>query len=168
MKINKALVGAVAIGALAIPAAVVPALAQDNGGSSTTTTQPAQPAQSAKGAHKGHRGGAHQKRRQARADALAKKLGISVDQLKAAVKQARTHKPAQPITDKAQRKAYWEGQIASALGISVDTLKAAELSSRVDVLSARLDQAVSKGRMTRDQADKILNDAKAGTFPHHH
>ncbi len=145
-KVTKIMAGVVALGAVAIPAAaVVPALASDAPTTTTTTTVPASssttPATSpstpkaGQGAGLGLGGKRGVKLlRHAAVDKVAAQLGVTPDALRAAVKDAVTnHKPAQPITDQAQRRQYWLNEIASELHVTPDQLKAAVKTARQEI-----------------------------------
>lgn len=108
---------------------------------------------------------------------LAEALGISVDELDAAVETAKANALAQAVEEglitQAQADAYQSGEravrglggwqwlsqngidyealLADALGISVDELQAA----RAEAADLRLQQAVEDGRLTEEQADLI-------------
>ena len=66
---------------------------------------------------------------------------------------------------RAKRLAAFEARLAEHLGLSTDTVSHAVDASRVDLLSERLDKAVTRGRITRARADQILAAARAGNFP---
>ncbi len=109
--------------------------------------------------------------------ALAKKLGVSEDKLKAALQKVR----ADLRPDKADRpkpgtrpdpsvlQEKFATALAKELGIStakvtaaLDSLKAEHKAERAKAFEARLDQAVTDGKLTRAEADAVLKAAKAG------
>ena len=119
--------------------------------------------------------------------ALAKKLGVSEDKLKAALQKVRDDlRPDKAIRPKAGTRpdpSVLQGKFAAALakelGIStakvtaaLDSLKAEHQAERAKEFGARLDQAVKDGKLTRAEADAVLKAAKAGVIgmgggPHH-
>lgn len=105
---------------------------------------------------------------------MAAELGVTEDQLreaqKAAVQAVRDlGKPERPATrppsdeDKAKltealkaRAELYNKTLADKLGVSTDRLRDARLA----VLGKHLDEAVTAGKLTREQADKILARAR--------
>jgi hypothetical protein len=122
------------------------------------------------GHHRGGHEGIHQGVKAAGED-LAKELGVPVEQLRAATKAARQvvadqlGKPGRPAgrpatdEDKAKRKADLKARgelftrtLAEKLNITPERLREA----RTTVMTRRVEEAVTSGRITRERADKIL------------
>jgi hypothetical protein len=131
-----------------------------------------------KGGHqgRGHLGKHLLGRLGAGVDQLAAELGVSADQLREAHKAARqaVHelgKPERPSTrppsdeDKAKlaaelkaRAELYAKTVAEKLGVTPERLREASVA----VVSKHLDEAVSSGKLSREQADKILDRVRNG------
>lgn len=111
------------------------------------------------------------------AAALAKKLGVSEDKLKTALKNVRDDlRPDKGVRPKAGTRPdpsvlqeNFATALAKELGISsakvtaaLDSLKADHQAERAKEFQARLDQAVKDGKLTQAEADAVLKAAKAG------
>lgn len=115
---------------------------------------------------------------------MAAALGVDVETLEAAIEAAQEAtrpeaeaRPALPRSDEereAKRDAFIEA-LAAELGVSVEDVEAAieaaqpteeELEAaraeRLAQLEERLDEAVADGRLTREEADRILATAESG------
>lgn len=107
-------------------------------------------------------------RRAARQEAIAAELGIDVDTYRAAVQAARTavHDelgplPSEPSPEDFQaRRDAFESALASELGIDVQTLETAVHN----VVSAKIDEAQSSGRITEQRADELRQALADGTL----
>jgi hypothetical protein len=118
--------------------------------------------------------------------ALAKKLGVTEAKLKAALVKVRADlrpdKSAKPPAGTRPDPATMDQKLADALakelGISSDKVlsvlkdvRATHEAERTQEFEARLDQAVTDGKLTRAEADAVLKAAKAGVIgmggPHH-
>jgi len=103
-----------------------------------------------------------------RSAALAKELGLTTKQVRAAYQAThdamdKGERPTTPPT-KAERKAQFvaaQQAFADQLGVSVEKLKAAELA----VAQAHIVAEVKSGRLTQAQADKILAGIAHGDGP---
>ena len=93
------------------------------------------PSASASANPKADRGAARAAQENARAEALAKELGIDAAKVKAALEKV-------------------DAQMA-----------AEAKAKRLTALKTRLDAAVAEGKLTREQADAILKAAEAGVLP---
>ena len=109
--------------------------------------------------------------------ALAKELGVSEYKLKAALQKVRADlrpdkadrpKPGTRPDPSVQQEKFATA-LAKELGISkakvtsaLDGLKAEHQAERAKAFEARLDQAVTDGKLTRAEADAVLKAAKAG------
>jgi hypothetical protein len=149
-------------------------------GTAPDGTAPDKPGKGGKGGRGGHgqRGGRLLGRLGAGEQQLAAELGVTVDQLKDARKAAaQAVKDLGPLTKPATRppseddKAKMEAELkarfdlfnttmADKLGISTDRLR----DARVAVVAKHLDEAVAKGLLTREQADKLLAAARDGSL----
>jgi hypothetical protein len=109
--------------------------------------------------------------------ALAKKLGVSTDKLKAALKKVRADLRASRATppkagtrpDPKVLREQFVTALAKELGVSstkidaaLTDLRAVHRAERAAAFRARLDQAVKDGKLTRAEADAVLKAAKAG------
>ncbi len=56
-------------------------------------------------------------------------------------------------------------EVAAKAGISTETLQNAINEVRLEHLTARLQKAVTRGRITQAQADALIAKAKAGNWP---
>jgi hypothetical protein len=121
----------------------------------------------------------------AAAEEVATTLGVTVDELQAAVQSVRealkpTERPATPLTDeeRAAKEAEFQTALAAELGVSVDDLAAAieaakpteeEIAAaqaeRLAALAEHLATAVENGRLTQEQADEVLAQAESGERP---
>jgi hypothetical protein len=146
----------------------------------TAPDAPGKAGRDGKGGRGGHgqRGGRLLGRLGAGEQQLATELGVTVDQLKDAQKAAaqavmdlgRPTKPAtRPPSDenKAKLEAELKARVdlfnttmADKLGISTDRLR----DARVAVVAKHLDEAVANGKLTREQADKILAAVRDGSL----
>jgi hypothetical protein len=132
---KKLLAAATAVGLLTLGAGGT-AFAQSDGGSSTSTTAPAADSSKAQTPGQDRRAARRERRREAlkaAAQAAADAIGVTKDELKAAVKGG------QSVAELAQSK-----------GVSVDDVKSAISKA----LGDRIDKAVSDGKITADQATK--------------
>ena len=111
---------------------------------------------------------------------LAKKLGIEQSKVEDAIKAVRddlkaNRTPGQPPTeaDRSAREDALATALAKELGIDAAKVKtalseirqerqAARFAEHQAELTARLDQAVKDGKLTRAEADAVLKAAKAG------
>jgi pyruvate/2-oxoglutarate dehydrogenase complex dihydrolipoamide acyltransferase (E2) component len=129
-----------------------------------------------KGAGKGHHG--HLKGRLAASgEKIAAELGVTVDQLREAHKAARQAvkdqlgKPERPATRPPSEEAkakmleslkaraeLYNKTLAEKLGVTPDRLR----DARIAVVTRGLDEAVTAGKLTREQADKILAEIRDG------
>lgn len=108
-------------------------------------------------------------------DDLAAALGISVDDLRAAVKAAReatrpAEKPSTPPTDEEReaRRAAFKGALASELGISVQQLETAMESVKEHHIATaieRIEAKVADGTLTRAEADAAIERIQNGERP---
>ncbi len=106
------------------------------------------------------------------ADKVAASLGITSDALKTAVKAALEQtKPTTKPADEAARTAHQQAvlaAVAAKLNVSVTQLQSAidaakpTTAEQRSMLSTRLGQMVTNGKLTQVQADKILADFDAG------
>ncbi len=71
----------------------------------------------------------------------------------------------QPRTGQGAHRQDWVAEVAAEAGISTEKLQSAIDAVRLKHLAARLDRAVSQGRITRARADEILARAKTGEWP---
>jgi predicted ribosomally synthesized peptide with SipW-like signal peptide len=115
--------------------------------------------------------------------ALATELGVSVEELQAAMSAARDavdaelgepQRPSTPPTTEEEREAVkaehqarhelMNQELAEELGISVEQLDAARLA----VAEARIAEDVASGELTQEQADEILARISSGEAPGPH
>jgi hypothetical protein len=132
--------------------AAVPALAQDDPPEQTAPAGEERDERTAK--------------RAARQQALAAELGVDVDTLVDAVRNARQQvhdelDPPETAEEAGARRAAVQDAVAAELGISVDELRSAERA----VLADRLAHGVENGRITQEKADEILAAFDDGTLP---
>jgi hypothetical protein len=157
-----------------VPGTVPGTPAPPAGGEAKPSPPPGEPGQRGgpgrKGGGRGHHG--HLKERLAASgEEVAAELGVTVDQLREAHKAARQAvkdqlgKPERPAArppsadDKAKllegRKAraeLYNKTLAEKLGVTTDRLR----DARIAVVTKHLDEAVTAGKLTREQADKLL------------
>jgi len=133
---KKVLAGGLAVAlAAGIGLSVTPAGASDSPSSTTTVQTPANgPQQGAKRHHRLRR--LLKEHRREIGTSLAKALDISVDQLKAAVKQVRSERPEGGFDSPQARRTWRQEHLASALGITVEQLQAAVKTAATDLRAA--------------------------------
>ncbi|HET7398590.1 MAG TPA: hypothetical protein VFJ94_08715 [Intrasporangium sp.] len=185
--VDKKIAGLVALGAAAAIGlglsggaradSQVPATSQPAATTGTTTPTPGATGSSPQVGHgRGHglRGSAGLGRDWARQ--LATKLGVDeakvTDALKAIradLRAART--PGQPKPDATTRQDQLAKALATKLGVdetkvraALAELRAARSAELEKALSARLDQAVKDGKLSRAEADAVLKAARAGVI----
>jgi hypothetical protein len=124
----------------------------------------------------GARGGVHLG---ASADDLAKELGVTTDKLNEAVTAGRQAlqdrgEPVRPSTrppsdeekakveaDRKARAELFQKTVAEKLGVTPERLREAGVA----VVSKRLDEAVTAGRLTREKADELLAKVRESGVP---
>ncbi|MEU5905499.1 hypothetical protein [Micromonospora sp. NPDC047527] len=121
--------------------------------------------------------------------AAAGVLGVGIAAPTVALADDKTPSPSASTTDQggdrqqrhADRQAEFAEALAKELGVSTDQVTAAleklheqrqgdrperpSTQDRQDALKERLDQAVTDGKLTQEQADAVLKAAEAGVFP---
>jgi len=107
-------------------------ITQDQADAVTAALAEAMPPQGAGGPGMGHGGGP------AGSEAAATALGITIEELRAAIEQGQTI-----------------AQVAAASGIDVQTV----IDAMVAEHAARLDESVAAGELTQEEADQKLSDA---------
>lgn len=187
---TKKTAGIAAVAATAVLGLGIAGVARaDDQGTSTSTSTPTSTSSTdanrgmGDGGRMGHGWGGHMGRGGLAADIaadLAKKLGIEQSKVEDAIKAVRSdlranRTPGQPPTeaDRTAREDALATALAKKLGIDVAKVKtalseirqerqAARFAEHQAELTARLDQAVKDGKLTRAEADAVLKAAKAG------
>ena len=142
------------------------------GGVAAPAVAAAEPTGTDPGARRSERAGANQaganqaganrkdrrERGRARAEKLATELGVSVEDLRAALRSTRDLMKDSSENSPAARREARATALADELGVTVDQLKAASLA----VATAAVDARVEHGDITREQGDKLIRRATSG------